>query len=210
MNTDPMTGYLEWIDQYGPTFRYSAYANAPRILTADPIAISHILGDIDAWIRPPMINKELKAVTGSGLIWAHGEAHRRQRKIMAPAFGPKMIQNLLPVFYDQAEELKNKISKMLDNTSVQASPTLVMTNDEEGKFVAREIDVHKYISEMTLDGIGKAAFDYNFGTLAGEETQLGTAFEQLSTASAGISAVSILQNILPGGSRIVSWSWLIE
>lgn len=203
-NVDPMTGYNAWTTKYGPTLRYSVFANSPRLFTIDPIALSHIVNDNDTWPCPPHITAEFEAVTGQGLLVVHGEAHKRQKRIMAPGFGPGAIKNLLPVFHDKAEALKDKLDGLIQDGTIRTAGG--GGGEKEKSANGRKINVLKYVTEATLDVIGKAAFDYDFGCLSGgKQTPMAKAFEDMSAATTEMSASSILQRLLPGGSKLVSF-----
>jgi cytochrome P450 len=90
--------------------------------TADPKAISHILKYSDTLYRKPNGMRELIAlITDRGLIWADGntftylvplqiltwagDAHKRQRRAMSPAFGLVEAKGLLPYFTQSATKV---------------------------------------------------------------------------------------------------------
>ncbi|KAG9018778.1 hypothetical protein FRB90_009782 [Tulasnella sp. 427] len=77
-----------------------------KLATKDPRAIAHILNNASNYPKPPQIREGLQKLFGQGLLFAEGEEHRRQQKIMNPSFSPAQVRNLLPVFYDNANELK--------------------------------------------------------------------------------------------------------
>ncbi|KAI0072733.1 cytochrome P450 [Panus rudis PR-1116 ss-1] len=51
-----------------------------------------------------------KLLFGTGLAAASGETHRRQRKLLNPAFSPTHLRQLAPVFFHVAELLRNAIA----------------------------------------------------------------------------------------------------
>lgn len=46
------------------------------------------------------------ALFGMGLTSASGETHRKQRKMLSPAFSPNHLRQLAPVFLDVAERVR--------------------------------------------------------------------------------------------------------
>ena len=91
-----------------------------RLWIADPKAINHILQKSGYLYAKPNHVREGSALTsGRGIIWAEGEfpvvtgcsnlannptgnVHKRQRRVMAPAFGLVEAKSLLPYFMDSA------------------------------------------------------------------------------------------------------------
>ena len=75
---------------------------------------------------------------GDGLLVAEYDEHKRQRRILNPAFGVNHIRQITPHFWSKA------------NQFVEAWKPVVESQPEEG------IDVTKWISRVTLDIIGLA------------------------------------------------------
>ena len=74
---------------------------------ADPKAISHILHSGDLWVKTTT-NRELNAVLlDEGVAWAQGDAHRRQRKALTPAFGLSESKALMPRFLLVANKVRD-------------------------------------------------------------------------------------------------------
>ena len=80
----------------------------------------------------------LRRILGDGLLTVEGDAHKRQRKILTPAFGTANIRANVEVFSEKAGNL------------VDALQIAVKDQPAEG------IEVFKYLSRTTLDIIGKA------------------------------------------------------
>lgn len=58
-----------------------------RLYLSDPAALNHIL-NVAAYRFPKqaVTRQRIGRVLGKGLVWAEGEDHRRQRRIMSYAF----------------------------------------------------------------------------------------------------------------------------
>ena len=138
---------------------------------ADPKAISHILKNSDTLYGKPNSARELVAlVVDRGLVWADGsafsnlspsqiltwigDAHKRQRRAMSPAFGLVEAKGLLPYFAQSA----NKVSGCLclsSGATNKSSPQLANKWHEliEGSAPGESlvIDTPLWLSKATLD-----------------------------------------------------------
>ncbi|KAG0146478.1 hypothetical protein CROQUDRAFT_77651 [Cronartium quercuum f. sp. fusiforme G11] len=163
----PEGGVHQWHLQYGPTFAYRGFFGVTRLSTIDPKALSHILiSRAYTYPKPETTRRTLGNLLGRGLLFAEGETHKRQKRLLAPTFSPAQIKELEPVMYDSAYLLQDKWADMI---RASQKPYLV-------------INVLPWLSRATLDIIGSAGFGYKFGALDGDESssKLGEAFQKLS------------------------------
>lgn len=151
-----------WISEFGNVFRYKTLFGRPRICMGDAAGLAYIAAHTYDYAKPEETIFALEQVLGQGaILTVEGADHRRQRKILNPAFGAPAIKSMHDIFLDKAWELERKISSFFEA--------------EEGKYFSsnppkpedrvpgtRKVDVLKYFGEMTLDVIGVAGFDYNF------------------------------------------------
>ncbi|KIJ16579.1 hypothetical protein PAXINDRAFT_168641 [Paxillus involutus ATCC 200175] len=72
------------------------------LLTTDTCAINHILTHANDYRKPSQVRHAVAQITGEGLAVAEGAQHRRQRRIMNPAFGPAQIRGLTEIFVAKA------------------------------------------------------------------------------------------------------------
>jgi cytochrome P450 len=76
---------LDWVKQYGNVFKYYSLFNQPTIFVADPKIIQEMtLSKTYEFVKP--YNTVAIALIGNGLVFAEGDDHKRQRKMMNPAF----------------------------------------------------------------------------------------------------------------------------
>src|ERR1700693_4052441 len=67
-------------------------AGRPLVLAASPDAVRHIMiTQSDDYVRLPFGQRVLGPIVGRGLLVSEGDAWRRQRRAMAPAFTPRNI-----------------------------------------------------------------------------------------------------------------------
>jgi cytochrome P450 len=78
----------------------------PRLLTSDLSALNAILSRTDTFQKPPQAQRFLGAILGPGVLVAEGSAHRAQRRILNPAFGPAQLRALTGIFLDKANEVR--------------------------------------------------------------------------------------------------------
>jgi cytochrome P450 len=176
---------------------------APRVCTADPVALNYILSHHDSFPKPELTRRFLTDLLGSGVLVAEGTAHRRQRRVLNPSFSPQSIRDVLPVFYDKAIELREKLLGIIEeDTNGDAAPSPMQESDRV--LGGRKIDVMKFLGQCTIDVIGIAGFDYDFKALSQPKNELADSFNAIFSAGANFSAMSIIQTFVPGASRIVS------
>ncbi|KAJ3814545.1 cytochrome P450 [Lentinula aff. lateritia] len=96
-----------------------------------------------------------------------GETHIRHRKLMTPGFRATETQKFLPIFIACAEAMSSEWKKSISNSADQSCV----------------FDLTDHLSHATLDAIGLAAFDYDFGSISNHENELAKAYEGLTSAT---------------------------
>lgn len=172
----------QWEAQYGPNYTYRGFLNGSRLMTTDPVALSHILGHAYDYPKPDFVRDSLAAMGAGneGLLTSEGDVHRRQRKILSPAFSLSHIKSLTPIFWDKAEQLRD--------IWLQSS----------GDSVPR-IDALSYLARATLDTIGLAGFGYHFNSLSScdNTNELAHAFSVIFSTARKFRLITILQVWFP-------------
>ncbi|KAI0360871.1 cytochrome P450 [Trametes cingulata] len=173
-----------WHEQYGKCFVDHDFFMTPRVWTLDPRAIQHVFTHPDDYRRPSETRRLLVATLGKGLLFAQGDEHRQQRRIMNPAFGPAQIRDLTQIFVEKAIQLRDFWAQVVSNGP-------------------KEVDVIKDLNKLTLDVIGLAGFSYDFQSLNSDDkpTELGLAFRKVF-ANGGVSLMFILFATFPS---LVKW-----
>ncbi|KAK0458900.1 cytochrome P450 [Desarmillaria tabescens] len=171
---------FKWQASFGHVFRIKGILGENCLFVSDPKALQHIYHS-GYLFRKHVIRKELtRVVAGKGLVWADTDDHKRQRRVILPAFGAAETKALLPYFSKFSALL---VSRWKETIGVEKSVTL---------------DVFSWISRAALDAIGQAAFDYPFHALEDKDTPLRKAFGKVAGETFGRpSKKSIfIQNIL--------------
>ncbi|KAF9233331.1 cytochrome P450 [Melanogaster broomeanus] len=169
---DPGAMYEAWAEEYGAVYQVPTTLGQSRIILADPRAIAHFYAR-GAWtyVVTPVSKKFLERTFGRGILWSHGESHRRQRKSLTPAFSNNSIRGLTSVFYDSAYKVKGAWDALI----------------ESGGNDSAVIEVQSWMNHVSLDTIGLAGFSHDFGSLDGKPalvTEILDAFGGSSAASA--------------------------
>ncbi|KAG6382164.1 cytochrome P450 [Boletus reticuloceps] len=139
-----------WQSQYGNVVRFKSVLGEDRLLVTDPEALRRMLNtSTQTYSKLPNYRIVSRMLHGTGLLWADGEDHRRQRSIMLPGFGMNECKEFLPIFKDCAEAISMKWLEILGSS------------DSRGLV----INVLAWVSRGALDAIGHAAFDVQFGAI---------------------------------------------
>ncbi|KAF8513725.1 cytochrome P450 [Hysterangium stoloniferum] len=163
-DSDPAVQHMKWVEEYGPTMVYKGIFNSNRVMTLDSKALSHILSHSYNWQKPSQVRKNLASVLGEGVLFAEGDTHKRQRRIMNPSFSRQYIRELTVIFHNSSQQLRDILFERANETD-EPYKTNIMT----------------WLSKATLDIIGLAGFDYQFNALdpSGKENELNTAFSNV-------------------------------
>lgn len=195
---------MEWIKQYGHTFRYRILGGSWRFFTADPVALSYILNHPDTFPKPELTRQQMEKFLGNGVLIAEGADHRRQRKILNPSFSQAAVREMVPMFFDKAHELRDTLITMVNDTSIETSPTPAVAKDIVPG--ARKIDVMRYLAQATLDVIGLAGFNYDFRSMSLTEgpNELAEAYRDMFQATQSITTFAIAQAFIKPLRALVS------
>ena len=135
-----------------------------------------LVTDEDSFIKGPALSEVARPLLGNGLLTAEKEQHRRQRKLMAPAFTPKRIAG-----YGQI--MAARAAAAADGLRPHAM-----------------IDIASAMMTTTLDIVGRTLFDVDLlGDARGVAEALTDAMEYMVTAGMWLVPTSLP---LPRNKRI--------
>ncbi|KAJ3807307.1 cytochrome P450 [Lentinula aff. lateritia] len=164
---------FSWQETYGDVVKFKASFGMDRLLISDPKALQHILMTSGYRWRKYRERKELSRLTsGKGLLWADGNTHRRQRKVMLPGFGTPEAKNFLPLFFSCAATVRISYLPLYDGSHI--------------------FNIPEWTSRATLDAIGQAAFDYDFGATDDHENKLGKVYQNMLLRTFGSPSTGAL------------------
>lgn len=111
-------------------------------MATSSLTVQHILNNMNIYIKPEQARRAIERVLGKGLLTAEGEIHKKQRKVLNPAFATSYIRDILPIFTAKAEEL---VDTLLEEVKSQS---------------AEGINVLPFLNRSTLDIMGSAGLCY--------------------------------------------------
>lgn len=189
--------HLKWVEELPNNdglIRYIGLFGVERIMPTNAKTLSEVLHHKSyLFVKPDFVRDSIGSILGlRGILFAEGDEHRHQRKLLLPAFSHSHIKNLVPTFWDISRDLAERIS-----TVVAAA--------ENGVPV---IEMGRWSSLATLDIIGRAGFGYEFraletGSEDGEsKNELAQAYSTLFKPTKLAFALHIARLTIP--------RWLLE
>ena len=91
--------HLGWVKKYGTLVKYHGILNKTMILVADTKMLQAIVNQAYDFPKPKWIVATSRQFLGYGLSLVEGETHKRQRKMMNPAFAHNNIKVNILFFY---------------------------------------------------------------------------------------------------------------
>ncbi|KAG1855862.1 cytochrome P450 [Suillus tomentosus] len=176
--------YERWATEYGVVYMIPSVLGQTNVVLCDPKAIAHFYArETWTYVKTPTTLAFLESSIGKGLLWSHGETHRRQRKALTPAFSNAAIRKLTSVFYDSAYKAKGKWDNVIESSK-----------DDDAV-----IEVQSWMNHISLDTVGIAGFSHDFGSLDGKRVGVAEAFDTIGSnqPSAVDKAVFLLASVFP-------------
>ncbi|CAB5346662.1 unnamed protein product [Rhizophagus irregularis] len=169
---------LQWVRKYGNIVKYNGLFNKPTLFVTDPKIIQEITLSKTYDFVKPFSTVGIK-LFGNGLLFAEGDDHKRQRKMMNPAFAYSNIKEMVPTFIRVSSILKGLIENEINqgNSNINLTP---------------------YISKTALDIIDLVGFSYEFNSLT-FSNELATAYNSILNSSPSTLqiAITILSEYVP-------------
>ncbi|KAJ3799125.1 cytochrome P450 [Lentinula aff. detonsa] len=156
---------FEWQRTYGDVVRFRASFGTDQLMVADPKALQHVMQSSGyKWRKSPVRREIARLTSGKGLAWADGDVHTRQRKVMLPGFRAPETKFFVPFFIGCAEAMCSGWKGTIARNGGQS----------------HVFNLPEHVSRATLDAIGQAAFDYDFGSTNNHENELANLYESLT------------------------------
>ncbi|OBZ79102.1 Protein LUTEIN DEFICIENT 5, chloroplastic [Grifola frondosa] len=154
-----------WQERFGGVYRIKGLLGQDRLMISDPKALQYIYQNVDKnWLKP-IARRELgRMFLGRGIAWSEAEDHKRHRKIMTPAFGNIESRGMMPVMRSVAQRMCQYWKNITSNSASE---------------VSCEIEVSEWLSRATLDTIGEAAFNYQFGSMENSNNRLAQSYNNM-------------------------------
>jgi cytochrome P450 len=94
----------------------------PMCVVSDPAAIKHVLVDNARNYRKGVLQtRVLRPALGNGLLTAEGESWRTQRRALAPAFTPRLIESFQPAMAGVAQRLVARWQALADEDRIDVA-----------------------------------------------------------------------------------------
>ncbi|KAH9478197.1 Cytochrome P450 monooxygenase 81 [Psilocybe cubensis] len=160
----PATG-RDWLlnvsNLYGGVAKLGTLFGGHSLLVHDPRALHQVL------VKDQDIFEEWSAWTttnsllfGPGLLATVGSQHKKQRKMLGPAFSVKHLRVMTPMFVSIARELESHLSSIAQSTP-------------------QEVDVIGWLTRFALEAIGRGGMGRSFGNMS-QSTIFSEAAKQLT------------------------------
>ena len=115
---------------YRDTIVHRRFLGTDCYLLNDPAAIRHVLTDApERYVWPVSARRLALPTAGKAIAVAEGAEWRAQRRMLSPAFTPKHVDGLLPVFMETARLLiteligtrRTRLGEVLDRAAIEAA-----------------------------------------------------------------------------------------
>ncbi|PBK80614.1 cytochrome P450 [Armillaria gallica] len=143
--------YLKWATDLGPLYRIKAsFFQRDVIVAADNLASHHILANAYRYhvlpAKAPAFLPLTDKLLGKGVVYAQGDEHKHQRRLIAPAFTLGAVKGMSD---DVVECTQKFVERVANHVGSQGYETTM--------------DIAPFVSACTLDIIGRIAFGHDFG-----------------------------------------------
>lgn len=175
---------LEHCSEYNGVW-YATFTNRrPTLVLGDQEAINYVLNNAQTYVRAEAQMRVTRLLFGEGLVGVDGARHKRQRKVVGPAFSSTAIDGMAPTFYSMAERLASNWEARLSRDT------------------PFETNAYQDFEALSIDIIGQAGFKYEFKSLQGKRSDLEAAFVNVTQSAATGSMYASLRAQFPFVGKI--------
>ncbi|KAM5541728.1 hypothetical protein V8D89_004457 [Ganoderma adspersum] len=164
-------------EKYGKVVKLRGLFNAPQLYVFDTTALHTILIKEHHIFEEPDSHLVGNGILfGPGLVSVTGERHKRQRKLLNPAFSPAHLRQMLPTMYRVTYQLRDGMASRLgDDWS--------------------EVDMLTWIGRASLELIGQAGLGCSLDSL--EDDSIGAYGEALKSLTPSLVPLALSRRLLP-------------
>ncbi|OMP88640.1 Protein LUTEIN DEFICIENT 5, chloroplastic [Diplodia seriata] len=160
--------------------------NSERVLVTSPKGLAEVLVHKNyEFVKPSTIRDGIGRILGIGILLAEGDEHRRQRKLLMPAFQFRHVKDLYRVFWAKAQE------------AAQAMAAEVQQPSPSGEKPSSVVEIANWASRATLDIIGIAGMGKDFGAVANPNSELNATYRSIFSPNAVARFLQLLGLIIP-------------
>ncbi|KAI0781643.1 cytochrome P450 [Irpex lacteus] len=158
---------------YGSVSKLHGILGSQSLFTSDPKVLQHVLvKDQQYFGEQSWLLAYNMACYGPGLLSVDGERHKKQRKMLNPAFSVAQMRRICSTLYKTAHILQEAI-----RSEVQGA--------------RQEVDVLSWLSRSALESIGRGGLGYSFDVFrAGKENEFAHALKVFIPALTKLVAVA--------------------
>mmetsp|Transcript_18474 Transcript_18474/g.56737 ORF Transcript_18474/g.56737 Transcript_18474/m.56737 type:complete len:691 (+) Transcript_18474:78-2150(+) len=189
--------------EVGPVFKL-AFGPRSFIVVADPAIAKHVLKDKSENFDKGILSEILKPILGQGLIPADPDVWKRRRRVIAPGFHRKWLDQTLATFHDCTDVLVDDLRRRADTTNnVSASFAQWPAWKKNGAAPSENIvDIEERFCSTSLDIIGRAVFNYDFGSATAESPLVRAVYRCLAEAERRTTAFFPFW-LIPGARHVI-------
>ncbi|GLT25770.1 hypothetical protein SLA2020_008790 [Shorea laevis] len=152
---------FKWMNEYGPIYRLAA---GPRnfLVVSDPAIAKHVLRNYGKYAKG-LVSEVSEFLFGSGFAIAEGSLWTVRRKAVVPSLHKRYLSVMVDrVFCKCADRLVEKVQPFALNGNA--------------------VNMEEKFSQLTLDVIGLALFNYNFDSLTADSLVIDAVYTALKEA----------------------------
>lgn len=172
----------EYFQKSGPVYKL-AFGPKVFVVIQDPVMVRSVLKEKSVLFDKGVLAEILEDIMGKGLIPADFETWKVRRRAIAPGFHKAWLECMTDMFGGCTEVLCEKLEGVADG--------------------GRVVDMETEFCSLTLDIIGKAVFNYDFGSVTKESPIIKAVYRVLREAEHRSFSFLPYWKI-PGVSRVVA------
>ena len=150
-----------YYETYGPVYKL-AFGPKSFMVVSDPVMARHILKENPSNYDKGILAEILEPVMGKGLIPADPETWKVRRKAIVPGFHKAWLNAMMALFVDCNKRLVNKLEHVAESRET--------------------INMETEFCSVSLDIIGRAVFNYDFGSVDSESPVVKAVYRALQEA----------------------------
>lgn len=182
---EPSREWIETVPNEGLIYYRFAF-NSERVLLTSPKALAEVLVHKNyEFVKPSTIRDGIGRILGIGILLAEGDEHKRQRRLLMPAFQFRHVKDLYQVFWSKAQE----VTRAMTGTVQQPNPL-----SEKPSSV---LEIANWASRATLDIIGVAGMGKDFGAVANPDSELNATYRRIFAPNAVARFLQLLGLFVP-------------
>ena len=149
-----------WFEESGPVYLLPTGPFSSFLIISDPIAAKHVLQKYGSVYSKGLVREVSEFLFGDGFATAEGEMWRVRRKAVGPGFHKSYLDTMVSLVFSPSA------ARMLEKVEVSCIQNI-------------PVNIEAYYSQVTLDIIGKAVFNYDFDALSADTPIIQAVYDAL-------------------------------